>query len=155
MDPVSTVASIITLLGATGGTIKVVYDTINTFADAPREIKAQRNSLESFCLAIDNLKQVCEQIPSEFPLKLDLCGIEELIEEARSLERKLKVKSVRVAANKSGRVREGCKWLLFDQQSKKFFKSLDTWNIILSQASVGAQMSVIYIDVKHRLLTPK
>jgi hypothetical protein len=140
MDPVSAAASFITLLGATGRTIKVVYDAINTYADAPREIKAQSKILESFCLTIDSLKFACEQIPNEFPLKLDLCGIEELIAEAQSLEARLKVKSARVTANKSGRMREGCKWLLFDQQSKRFFKSLDTWNIVLSQALWVAQM---------------
>jgi hypothetical protein len=126
MDPVSAAASFITLLGATGRTIKVVYDAINIYADAPCEIKARSKSLESFCLTIDSLRFACEQIPNEFPLGLDLCGIKELIAEARSLEARLKAKSVRVTANKSGRAREGCKWLLFDQQSKKFFRSLDT-----------------------------
>jgi hypothetical protein len=151
MDPVSTAASAITLLGATGGTIKVLHEAINTFADAPREIKAQSKSLESFCLTIDSLKLACEQIPNEFPLKLDLCGIKELIAEARSLEARLKAKSVRVTANKFERVREGCKWLLFDQQSKKFFKSLNTWNVILSQALWVAQMYVAYTKLYVQL----
>jgi hypothetical protein len=144
MDPVSTAASVITLLGATGSTIKVVYEAINTFTDAPREIKAQKKSLISICLTIERLKVACEQIPNEFPLNLSLCGIEEFLSEARLLERKLKAKSVRITANNVGRWHEGCKWLLFDLQAKKFFKSLDTWNKILSQASDAAQMSVSY-----------
>jgi hypothetical protein len=154
MDPLSVAASAITLLGATGGTVKVVYDVISTFKDAPGEIKAQSKSLESFCLTIDKLKQVCKQILNEFPLMLDLCGIEELIEEARLLEAKLKAKSVRVTANKTGRMRESCTWLLFDHQSKKFFKSLNTWNTILNQALGVAQLLVIcvrlHIENTHR-----
>jgi hypothetical protein len=147
MDPVSAAASFITLLGATGRTIKVVYDAINIYADAPCEIKARSKSLESFCLTIDSLRFACEQIPNEFPLNLSLCGIEEFLSEARLLERELKAKSVRITANNVGRWHEGCKWLLFDLQAKKFFKSLDTWNKILSQASDAAQMSVSYTSV--------
>jgi hypothetical protein len=158
MEPISTAASVLTLLGATSGTIKVVYDAINTFVDAPREIKTQSKSMESFCLTIDTLIHVCEQIPSEFPLKLNLCGIEDLVEDARLLDTKLKAKSVRVTATKIGRVREGCEWMLFDKQTKKFFKSLGTWNIILSQALWAAQMLVICTmhisDLKHTLLIP-
>jgi hypothetical protein len=143
MDPLSITASAITLLGATGGTIRVVCDAMKTFKDAPREIKAQSKSLEAFCLTIDKLKQVCKQIPDEFPLMLDLCGIEELIEEAQLLERKLKTKSVHATAGNVGRVRESCNWVLSEKQSQKFFKSLNTWNIILTQALSVAQLSVI------------
>jgi hypothetical protein len=145
MDPLSVTASAITLLGAAGGTIKVVYNAISTFKDAPREIKAHSKSLESFCFTIDNLKLACEQIPNEFPLNLDRCGLEELTQEARVLEKKLKTKSARVTANNVGRWHEGCKWLLFDLQTKKFFKSLDTWNIVLFQALWTAQMLVICV----------
>ncbi|KAH8725180.1 ankyrin repeat-containing domain protein [Phaeosphaeriaceae sp. PMI808] len=134
MDPVSTTASIITLLGATGGTIKVLYNTLHAIVGAPREIRMQSKTLESFCLTITSLTQVCETLPDNFPLHVNLCGIEEFINEAKKMENRLKTKAARVQCSNIGKLHESCKWLLFDRQLEKFFNSLEHWNIILSQA---------------------
>lgn len=154
MDPVSTTASVVTLLGATGGTIKVIYNAISAIVDAPHEIRMQSKSLESFCSTITSLIHVCEQLPEEFPINLNLCGIEEFIDNAKSLEAKLKAKDARIRSGNIGRVREGCRWLLFDRQLKRFFDSLEHWNIVLCQGLWVTQMSVIIIFSLVNKLTP-
>jgi hypothetical protein len=140
MDPVSATASVVTLLSVTSGTIKVVYNLLIAFVDAPHEIMMQIRSLESFCTTINSLRNAYERIPDEFALKVDLGGIEELVEEAKSLTTKLNTQTVRITSGHIGRARESCKWMLFDRQSRKFFKSLGRWDIILSQALWAAQM---------------
>lgn len=80
MDPISATANVVTLLGGTGGTVRVIYNAIVAISDAPGEIRLQSKSLEAFCSTISSLIHVCEQLPGEFPLCLNLCGIEEFID---------------------------------------------------------------------------
>ncbi|CAN9179736.1 unnamed protein product [Alternaria alternata] len=141
MDPVSTIASVITLIGATGGTIKVIHDTITSIKDAPRDIRRQCKRLECLCVTLNSIVRTCQHLPDECEVDVDLCGIEEFIDEARALEANLNARRARVAGKNIARFHESCKWLFSDRQLKRFFESLDQWDTILSQALQVVQMS--------------
>jgi hypothetical protein len=143
MDPVSTIASVITLIGATGGTIRVIHDTITSIKDAPKDIRRQCKRLECLCVTLNSIVRTCQHLPDECQVDIDLCGIEEFIDEARALEANLNARRVRVAGKNIAKFHESCKWLFSDRQLKRFFESLDQWDAILSQALQVVQMSVI------------
>ncbi|OWY46977.1 ankryin repeat S-palmitoyl transferase [Alternaria alternata] len=148
MDPVSTIASVITLIGATGGTIKVIHDTITSIKDAPKDIRRQCKRLECLCVTLNSIVRTCQHLPDECEVDVDLCGIEEFIDEARALEANLNARRARVAGKNIARFHESCKWLFSDRQLKRFFESLDQWDTILSQA-----LQVVQIALSNRILT--
>lgn len=143
MDPISSAASVITLLGAAAGTIKVIHDAVNSIIDAPRDIRTQSERLGFLSITLASIVQTCKQLPGDCQLDLELCGIGELVKDAILLEGKLSARGTRMVRSSLGRVHESCKWLLFDRQLKRFFEYLDQWNTILSQVFLVAQMFVI------------
>ncbi|CAG5165756.1 uncharacterized protein ALTATR162_LOCUS6835 [Alternaria atra] len=148
MDPVSTIASVITLVGATGGTIKVIHDTITSIKDAPKDIRRQCKRLECLCVTLNSIVRTCQHLPDDCQVDIDLCGIEEFIEEAQVLEANLSDRRTRVAGRNIAKLHESCKWLLFDRQLKRFFESLDQWDSVLPQA-----LLVVQIALSNRILT--
>lgn len=140
MDPISTAASIITLFGAAGATFRAIHDLINDISEAHQEIKAQCQIIGSFCLTLTNLLQFCANLPDEFPLDLDLCGVQEFISKAENMEAQLKAKLENAKGNRARKFRESCKWLLFDRSLDRFMRSLSRWNDVLTQALLITQM---------------
>jgi hypothetical protein len=154
MDPISTAASVITLLGAAAGTIKVVHDTINSIIDAPNDIKRQSERLGHISITLASVVHACEQLPDDCHLDLELRGIGELIEDAKLLEAKLNTRGTRMMRNNFSKIHGSCKWLLADRQFKRFFESLDQWNTILLQTLGVIQLFVntIAIDSLYQML---
>lgn len=155
MDPISTAASVITLLGAAAGTIKVIHEAINSIIDAPKDIRTQCERLGCLSITLASVVQTCKQLPDDCQLDLELCGISELVKDAISLEGKLKARRTRMIRNSLGRVHESCKWLLFDRQLRRFFESLDQWNTILLQTLGVIQMLVnaLLVGFPNHMLT--
>jgi hypothetical protein len=148
MDPVSTIASVLTLLGAAGGTIKFIHSSITAIIEAPDDTKRQNRRIECLSITLTNVVRACEQLPDEFRLDLKLCGIEEFIVDTKSIEAKLTAKRIRTTSSTMLKFHESCKWLLSDREFKRFFESVDHWNTILSQALWALQMSVAKIGVQ-------
>ncbi|KAA8620506.1 hypothetical protein PtrSN002B_010282 [Pyrenophora tritici-repentis] len=148
MDPISTAASVVTLLGAAAGTIKVIHDTINSIIDAPKDIQRQSERLRCLSITLAGVVQTCKQLPDDCQLNLELCGIDGFIQDAILLEVQLKARGTRMIGSSLGKVHESCKWLLFDRQLKRFFESLDQWNTILLQTLGVIQMLVILFSVR-------
>jgi ankyrin repeat protein len=134
MEPISATASVLTLLGAIGGTLKFVYNTIVDISDAPHEIQMQSKKLRSLYGVITCLVQVYENLPAEHTAGLQISGIEDFVHDLGLLKLKLEAKSSKLQNSQAHRIRESCKWLLLDRRMKKFFDSLDEWNIVLTQA---------------------
>ena len=149
MDPISTAASVLTLLGAAAGTIKFIHDTINSIINAPDDIKRQSERLGYLSITLVSVVHACEQLPDDCQLNVELRGIGELIKNAKSLKAKLITRENRIEKNNFGKVYESCRWLLADRQFKRFFESLDQWNTILLQT-----LGVIQVLVNHLPFDP-
>ncbi|KAF7674549.1 hypothetical protein GT037_007309 [Alternaria burnsii] len=149
MDPISTAASVLTLLGAAAGTIKFIHDKINSIVDAPDDIKRQSERLGHLSITLASVVHACEQLPDDCQLTVELRGIGELIEVAKSLKAKLITRESRMKKNNFDKIYESCKWLLADRQIKRFFDSLDQWNTILLQT-----LGVIQVLVNHLPFDP-
>ncbi|CAN9191541.1 unnamed protein product [Alternaria alternata] len=149
MDPISTAASVLTLLGAAAGTIKFIHETINSIVDAPDDIKRQSERLGYLSITLASVVHACKQLPDECQLTVELRGIGELIKDAKSLKAKLITRESRMKKNNFDKFYESCKWLLADRQFKRFFESLDQWNTILLQT-----LGVIQVLVNHLPFDP-
>lgn len=140
MDPHLTAASVLTVLGAAGGTCKVLYNLILDLKDAPSDIRRQNKKLQHLHENISCLLQVCNELPTDLQLVTHLNGVHEFFQDMRSISLDLEHKKIGLNHGRAGRVKEICKWLLFDRQLKKFFQNLEHYNIIFSHALWAAQL---------------
>lgn len=140
MDPVSTTASILTVLGAAGSTCKVIYNAILDFKDAPHDIKLQNKKLQCLHGTINCLLHVCKSLPEEFQLASHLMGMDDFIRDISFINVKIQRQSEALDRRKIIRIKESCKWFLFDRELRKFFDNLEHYNMILSHAVSIAQM---------------
>ena len=83
LDPISATASIITLLGAAGGTCKFLYNFFLGIVDAPSEIRDYSIRLEYLYRTLSTLVQVYSELPKDLATNALLCSwIVEFMREA-------------------------------------------------------------------------
>jgi hypothetical protein len=134
MDPISTSASILTVLSAAGGTCKVLYNLIFELKDTSHDIRSQNRKLQCLNSTITCLLQVCKKLPKEFQLATHLQGVEEFAHDVSFIDAKIQKRRDSLGRGKIVRVKASCKWLLFDRHLRKFFDNLEHYNIIFSYA---------------------
>ncbi|CAI6340834.1 unnamed protein product [Periconia digitata] len=145
MDPVSASASILTLVGAAGGSCKFLHSFILDIADAPREIRISNQKLCCLARSFDCLTNVYSKVPSHY--RIDSTVVHELelfIQEIFTINKVVKSKAASLIDE--GSVKQlwhSFRWLLFDRRLQKFFASLEHWNIVFSQAVAISQLSLL------------
>jgi hypothetical protein len=141
MDPFSASASLLTILGAAGSSIKCIHQLVLNFKDAPADIEGYRNHLECLYQTITCLTRVYKTLPPDFQLdaRISRC-LREFTKETGEVHSKLERKLVSMGESRGHRMRESFRWLLFDRKVKKYFASLEHWNTILSQTAAALQM---------------
>jgi hypothetical protein len=140
MDPVSATASILTLLGAAGGSCKFLFNFLHDLSDAPHDIQVQNKKLGCLYETLTALSQMYAQLPADFQSHPHLQG--KLLEFAQDLGKvrgRIEVKTTALGKGRRHKVQESFKWLFFDRQLKKLFDSLDHWDMVLSQAMMASQ----------------
>ncbi|KAI4619240.1 uncharacterized protein J4E87_007828 [Alternaria ethzedia] len=81
MDPLSSAASVLTVLGAAGGTCKILYGLVIDFKDAPEEIKWQNRKLQRLLENITCLLKICDTLPKELLLAPNFECMQEFVQE--------------------------------------------------------------------------
>lgn len=141
MDPLSASASILTILGAAGGSVKFLHQFILDFKDTPTELRSYSSHLECLHCTITCLMQVYDNLPPTFRLDARIAGwAAEFMEETTAVRSILEKKVVSMSEGRGQRVRESLRWMLFDRKVRKFFASLEHWNMIFSHAAAASQM---------------
>jgi hypothetical protein len=140
MDPISTSASVLTLLGAAGGTCKVLYTLILDLKDAPEDIKRQNRKLQRLQENITCLLQICDKLPGELHLAISFDGVQEFIQELNNINVDIEKRKNSLDRGKATRVKEVCKWLLFDRHLRRFLDNLEHYNTIFGHAIAAAQL---------------
>jgi hypothetical protein len=138
-DPISATASVLTMLGAAGGTSKFLYNLIVDIADAPSEIRAHMIRFECLNRTLSTLIQTYGSLPQDIPPDTVLCDrLSQFLEEAERIRTKFQGKT---EASTFG-IRERCRWLYSDRHLKKFLASLQQWDMIFTQAILAVQTYV-------------
>lgn len=140
MDPLSASASVLTLLGAAGGTCKILYGLIIDFKDAPKEIEWQNKKLQRLLKNITCLLKICDKLPKELELATYFECMQEFVQEINMINVDIERRKISLSRGKTARVKEICKWLLHDRHLRRFFDNLEHYNTILSHAISAAQM---------------
>lgn len=136
MDPVSFSASVLTLLAAAGQTCSFVHNFIIDISGAPSEIIDQTVKLQCLQRTISQLIQAYGALPSDLQLDPDLIyHLLKFNQEIKQVRTRIQNSSVGLERNRTRHLWERCRWLLSDRQLYKFYKSLDQWNMIFSQAA--------------------
>lgn len=144
MDPISFTASVLTLLGAAGGSCKFLYNFILDISDAPDEILSQNVKLRGLHQTILNLIRVYDSgdLPPELALDPALrMNILHFIKEIDIIKSKIQSKGNALGKGRVHLLWERVKWLLSDRQLHKFYSSLDNWNMIFTNAVNATEMS--------------
>jgi hypothetical protein len=140
MDPVSAVASIITLLAAAGSSCRFLHDFIHTLAEAPAEMQSQNTRLESLHRAFSNLLQIYSSLPQDTPVDTVLTSrINEFIREISTVKERVVANNVLITPGRRHNIRARFKWLASDHQLQKFLASLQQWNVVFSQEMLAVQ----------------
>jgi hypothetical protein len=140
MDPISTVASVVTLLGAAGGSCKFFYEFIYDIIEAPVEIRACNTRLESLDCTLSTLLQIYSSLPQDTPVDTILIiRIQEFLDETKAVQGRVGAISSWTSLGRGQRMRARCRWLATDRRLQKFFASLEQWNTVFSQAMLAVQ----------------
>jgi hypothetical protein len=140
MDPFSASASTLTMLSAAEGTCKALYNLILELNDAPQSIRCQNKKLQHLHENITSLLQLCDELPKETQLVTHLDGIRDFVQDVNRIKLDIEKRSQALDRGKGTRVKEICKWLLFDRYLKQFFHNLEHYNMIFSHALSAAQL---------------
>lgn len=140
MEPVSTTASFLTVLGAAGSTCKTLHNLILDLKDADHDIRLQCKKLRCLRTTITCLLQVCDRVSADFQLEPHLYGVDEFIHDIDVISAKLEKRRNSIGDGAVNRAMESCRWLLFDRTLKKFFDNLEHYNMIISHALWAAQL---------------
>lgn len=137
MDPISFSASILTLLGAAGGSCNFIYRFILDISDAPADIHSHSVKLRCLHHTISNLIRVYEH--TDLPLDLHMdpmlrVHIVDFVDEIGKIKAKIESKGRMLEKGRTHHIWARLKWLSSDRQLHKFYDSLDHWNTIFSQA---------------------
>ena len=141
MDPISATSSILTLLGAAGGSCKFLFDFLLNLAEAPRDIRTQNERLGCIHETITTLIQTYSQLPSEFQFQPYLkSGLVAFTNKLGKIRAKIETRSTLLQKGRIRSLDESFKWLFYDRKLRKFLASLDEWDMILSQAVMASQL---------------
>ena len=140
MDPLSASASVLTILGAAGGTCKILYDLIVDFKDAPEDMKWQNRKLQRLQENLICLLKTCDKLPNELQLATHFDGMLEFVQQINVINVDIERRTTSLSRGKTARVKEIGKWLLQDRHLKRFFDNLEHYNTILSHAISAAQL---------------
>jgi hypothetical protein len=141
MDPISATASLLTILGTAGGSIKSIHQLVLDYKDAPAEIQNYKIHLECLQHTVTRLIHVHEALPTtyQFDAHVAKCVIE-LMDEISSVQSLLERRSISMSESRGHRIRESLRWLLLDRRVKKFFTQVEHWNRVLANAAAASQM---------------
>jgi len=140
MDPVSAVASVLTLLVAAESSCKFIYEFVHNIVEAPVEIQAHITKLESLDRTLSTLLQIYSSLPHDTPVDTILISrIKDFLGELKIVQQKIGANNSWESLGRGQRIRARCKWLSSDRWLQKFFASLEQWNIIFSQAILAVQ----------------
>lgn len=142
MDPVSVSASVITLLAAAGGSCKFLHTFVLDITDAPQEIRKQNEILKCLTHTLMYLSQVCGEISENFCSE---SGLPEWITrfntEVSSTRDRIEAKATSLARGRYiRRMQCNFRWITFDRHLRKFYGSLEHWNIVFSQGCSALQL---------------
>jgi hypothetical protein len=142
MDPVSVSASVVTLLAAAGGSCKFLHAFVLDIADAPQDIRKQNEMLNCLTHTLTRLSQVCSEIPENFRFETPLHEwIARFSTEVSSTRDRIEVRAASLDHGRYiRRIQGSFRWVIFDRQLRKFYGSLEHWNIVFSQACNALQM---------------
>lgn len=146
MDPVGGVASILTLLNAAAGTCELLHTLVLDIKDASRDIRAQNEKLHCLHMTITQLAAIYAKLPEESQRGAPWHRwIEDFAVEVAFIRDKVQRKVASIENASLGiRLQEGCRWILFDRQLRRFYESLEHWNIVFSQA---VSVSQLYVSI--------
>jgi hypothetical protein len=153
MDPISTSASILTLLGAAAGTCKVLYALILDLKDAPKDIRWQNGKLQRLQENITCLLKICDKLPGKLHLAISFDGVQEFIQEINNINVDIEKRRNSLDDGKAARIKGVCKWLLFDRHLRRFFDNLEHYNMIFGHAIAAAQLYAYFLAQSLLLLT--
>ncbi|KAH6642480.1 hypothetical protein C7974DRAFT_409034 [Boeremia exigua] len=145
MEPVSSVASILTLLAAAGSTCDFVYNFMLNIREVPEEIHSQAIKLRCLHQSIAALLAIYSHRAISPDLQLGHIfenSFREFLLEVKDLENRIQKSSTLVKSSRTQRVWERLTWLSSDRQLRKFYNSLDDWVRIFSMEVQTTQMSV-------------
>ena len=141
MDPISISASILTMLAAAGGCCQFIHNLFIDVADAPSDIRAQIVQLKCLYRTIKHLLQIYTDLPENIQVDGDIRrNIEEFTREILHIKAKIAGKDTFWKGGRGLQILERLRWLYSDRQLRKFFASLEHWNIVLSQAVLASQL---------------
>lgn len=142
MDPLSASASVLTLLAAAGSSCGFLHSLVVNISDAPQDIKRQNETLRCLHHTLMHLSQIYASLPEEHRLETPLHEwISNFATEVSSIRSKVddRAKSLQ-KGQRIRRFQESLRWIPFDRHLRKFFESLDHWNVVFQQACAALQM---------------
>jgi hypothetical protein len=146
MDPISFVASVLTLLGAAGASCEFLYNFMLDISELPEEIHSQARKLQCLKQSISNLIRIYEQDAASAELQLDLFLKEQLrrfLDDIGKIEMKIRASSSRLNRSCAYHLRERLSWISSNRRMRKFYSTLDDWLKIFSTTATETQMCVI------------
>ncbi|KAF2014999.1 ankyrin [Aaosphaeria arxii CBS 175.79] len=142
MDPISTSASIITVLTAATGTCKFLYDLILDIKDAPKEIQIQRKKLQHLQVSMEHLLKASARLPKGYQLNSTHHGMVAFMRDIEEIQDYLDRRAQASARRGVSRAKESFKWL-FDRRLRKFFDNLEHYDLIFGQAVRTVEFSML------------
>ena len=145
MDPVSFVASLLTLLGAAGQTCEFLYNFIHDISELPHEIRSQAVKLQCLHQQFSALVGLYsrDDLPPELRLDPHLeQNLRNFLESVLNIQNRIQNISTRLHESRAHRLRERVAWLSSDRRLRKFYSSLDEWMKIFSTAVSTTQLFV-------------
>jgi hypothetical protein len=137
MDPISFSASLLTLLGAAGGSCKFVYNFILDISDAPSDIHSHTVKLRCLQRTISTLIRVYSHAGLPPDLQIDptlQMYIVDFVQEIEAIKEKIEERQRSLDRGPARHLWERLKWVSSDRQLHKFYQNLDHWNTIFKQA---------------------
>jgi len=146
MDPVSLSASFVTLLASGAASCKFIYNSLLDFSDAPLEIATQAAKLKCLHGTILSTVEAYSKLPPDLHLDPNLEDqIQRFVLHVEKIKVIIENKSYGLNRSRSHHLRERCLWLSSDRKLRKFYESLDHWNIIFSQTTSTVHSLVPFI----------
>ncbi|OAL49194.1 ankyrin [Pyrenochaeta sp. DS3sAY3a] len=145
MEPISSAASILTLLAAAGSTCDFVYNFMLNIREIPEEIHSQATKLRCVHQSITALLAIYshKDISPDWQLEpIFETNFRDFLLEVKDLENRIQKNSTLMKSSRTQRVWERLTWLSSDRRLRKFYNSLDDWVRIFSMEVQTTQMKL-------------
>lgn len=150
MDPLSSTASTIAIIGFAGRTCQYLYEFLNTVSHAPKEIQQHASMLKALSSTLAAIENLSQHLPADVALSSEFCvQLSECMTDFRVAEDKMKKLNERLDKGHMRRTWARVRWFTSDQYLRSFFARMQVYhaNFSLYLLTLNMYVKCCIVDV--------